>query len=200
MTQTDTPILADESDEVRALRVLAGLAGWCVTSTTGPGHAAMSLHYRRATNGVGRAVDLADQRGPSADSEWLLHINEAVIRLVPISMISELIYGGPGAICVKDGRRVDGRVVYSSVIDAHQNHVHLAVVAGFTYSGGSPLPADDPNRINSNAPIVGMAATPTGKGYWLVAADGGVFSFGDAAFFGSLEYIKPDDRAWLPHV
>lgn len=36
-----------------------------------------------------------------------------------------------------------------------------------------------------NAPIVGMAATPTGKGYWLAAADGGVFTFGDAPFDGS---------------
>jgi hypothetical protein len=31
-----------------------------------------------------------------------------------------------------------------------------------------------------------MAPTPTGKGYWLLASDGGLFSFGDAAFFGSL--------------
>jgi hypothetical protein len=30
-----------------------------------------------------------------------------------------------------------------------------------------------------------MAATPDGKGYWLVAADGGIFNFGDASFFGS---------------
>ena len=30
-----------------------------------------------------------------------------------------------------------------------------------------------------------MAATPTGDGYWLVASDGGIFSFGDAAFYGS---------------
>jgi hypothetical protein len=30
-----------------------------------------------------------------------------------------------------------------------------------------------------------MAATPDGGGYWLVAADGGIFSFGDAAFHGS---------------
>ena len=36
-----------------------------------------------------------------------------------------------------------------------------------------------------NSPIVGMAATPTGKGYWLVAGDGGVFTFGDAKFYGS---------------
>ena len=34
-------------------------------------------------------------------------------------------------------------------------------------------------------PIVGMAATPDGRGYWLVAADGGVFTFGDAQFYGS---------------
>jgi N-acetylmuramoyl-L-alanine amidase len=36
-----------------------------------------------------------------------------------------------------------------------------------------------------NAPIVGMAATHDGRGYWLVARDGGVFGYGDAAFFGS---------------
>jgi hypothetical protein len=30
-----------------------------------------------------------------------------------------------------------------------------------------------------------MAATPDGHGYWLVAADGGIFSFGDAGFHGS---------------
>jgi hypothetical protein len=36
-----------------------------------------------------------------------------------------------------------------------------------------------------NAPIVGIAATPSGQGYWLVASDGGVFSFGDAPFEGS---------------
>lgn len=33
--------------------------------------------------------------------------------------------------------------------------------------------------------IVGIAATP-GHGYWLVGADGGVLSFGDARFYGSL--------------
>ena len=40
-------------------------------------------------------------------------------------------------------------------------------------------------NIHLNKPIVGMAATPSGHGYWLVASDGGVFSFGDAAFHGS---------------
>jgi ribosomal protein L24E len=30
-----------------------------------------------------------------------------------------------------------------------------------------------------------MASSPTGKGYWFVASDGGIFAFGDAGFFGS---------------
>jgi hypothetical protein len=30
-----------------------------------------------------------------------------------------------------------------------------------------------------------MAATADGKGYWLVAAAGGIFSFGDAHYYGS---------------
>ena len=35
-----------------------------------------------------------------------------------------------------------------------------------------------------------MAATPDGGGYWLVASDGGVFAFGDAAFHGSTGNIR----------
>jgi hypothetical protein len=42
--------------------------------------------------------------------------------------------------------------------------------------GGKPL----------NAPIVGMASTPTGTGYWEVASDGGIFAFGTASFYGSM--------------
>ena len=41
-----------------------------------------------------------------------------------------------------------------------------------------------------NQPIVDMAATPSGHGYWLVATDGGVFSFGDARFHGSTGAIR----------
>src|ERR1700744_1184449 len=40
--------------------------------------------------------------------------------------------------------------------------------------------------IHLNQPIVGMAATPDGKGYWLVASDGGVFSYGGGAFLGAM--------------
>ncbi|HEX3332849.1 MAG TPA: N-acetylmuramoyl-L-alanine amidase, partial [Acidimicrobiales bacterium] len=36
-----------------------------------------------------------------------------------------------------------------------------------------------------NAPIVAVAATPDGGGYWLAGSDGGIFSYGDAQFYGS---------------
>ena len=36
-----------------------------------------------------------------------------------------------------------------------------------------------------------MAATPDGGGYWLVASDGGVFTYGDAAFYGSAGSLPP---------
>ena len=35
------------------------------------------------------------------------------------------------------------------------------------------------------APVVGMAPDPKGAGYWMVASDGGIFSFEDAQFYGS---------------
>lgn len=41
-----------------------------------------------------------------------------------------------------------------------------------------------------NHPVVGIAASPTGGGYWLVAGDGGVFAFGDASFFGSTGSLR----------
>jgi hypothetical protein len=36
-----------------------------------------------------------------------------------------------------------------------------------------------------NAPMVGMAETPGGGGYWEAASDGGIFGFGNATFHGS---------------
>ena len=41
-----------------------------------------------------------------------------------------------------------------------------------------------------NRPVVGMSDTPDGGGYWLVASDGGIFTFGDARFFGSTGAIR----------
>ena len=59
-------------------------------------------------------------------------------------------------------------------------HPVTGVLAAAPTAGASvaPVPA-------LRAPVVAIAATPDGGGYWLVAADGGVFSFGSARFHGS---------------
>jgi hypothetical protein len=56
-----------------------------------------------------------------------------------------------------------------------------------------PLPPPVPEpQSKMTEPAVGICATPSGKGYWLVSSDGGVFSFGDAGFHGSLGGVKLD--------
>src|ERR1700732_173035 len=39
--------------------------------------------------------------------------------------------------------------------------------------------------VGLSKPIVQLAQTPDGQGYWLVGADGGIFTFGNAQFYGS---------------
>jgi len=62
-------------------------------------------------------------------------------------------------------------------LDASDGGIFTYGTAQFYGSmGGRPL----------NQPVVGMAMTPDGKGYWEVASDGGIFSFGTAQFYGSM--------------
>jgi outer membrane protein assembly factor BamB len=53
--------------------------------------------------------------------------------------------------------------------------------------GLAPAGSSAPRRLN--APIVGMVPTADGRGYFMVASDGGVFAFGDAKFEGSCPEI-----------
>ena len=57
-----------------------------------------------------------------------------------------------------------------------RRHLHLRRRPA---SSARPAPSGSTGRSS------GMAATPDGGGYWLVASDGGIFTFGDAAFDGS---------------
>jgi hypothetical protein len=38
--------------------------------------------------------------------------------------------------------------------------------------------------VASGPPVVAIAPTPSGRGYWLTAADGAVFGYGDAQYYG----------------
>ncbi|MBC7763116.1 MAG: hypothetical protein H7201_15250 [Candidatus Saccharibacteria bacterium] len=63
----------------------------------------------------------------------------------------------------------------------------------YSDSGFSGPPAGnygDASNLPLNKPIVGMSATSTGDGYWLVASDGGIFTYGDATFYGSTGALR----------
>ncbi len=48
----------------------------------------------------------------------------------------------------------------------------------------------DASGLRLNKPMVGMTPTANGQGYWLVAADGGIFAFGNALFYGSTGSLR----------
>ena len=64
--------------------------------------------------------------------------------------------------------------------------VAVAGTAGFYGSTGNLL---------LNRPIVDIAPTVSGGGYWLLAGDGGVFSFGNAPFHGSTGSLRLNSPA-----
>lgn len=191
--QLDIAVQANETPVTAALRRLAGIAGWCVTHTTDGVHAKASLHYS------GRAVDLADRAGPGTDTTALQRINEQVIQLVPLSMISELIFAGPDGICVQNGRIVNGMSVYGPAVMAeHHNHVHLGVIPTFTYQGSQEVtvPDNDPNLPDIVGPVAfAIAGSDTNgvcQGYYIFShATGELHSFGPGAkFYGRSEVTK----------
>jgi hypothetical protein len=46
--------------------------------------------------------------------------------------------------------------------------------------------------VNLGDPIIGLTAATAGPGYWEVAADGGVFSYGSAKYQGSTAAVTLD--------
>src|SRR5207302_8492470 len=61
---------------------------------------------------------------------------------------------------------------------------------GGVYTFGSAQFYGSMGGARLNAPIVAMAASPTGLGYWLMGRDGGIFTFGDARFYGSTGSLR----------
>jgi hypothetical protein len=100
----------------------------------------------------------------------------------------------PGVPIVKQGligarRRTRAALVALTVFTASATMVGAAHGATSVHTEASVVSA----AAALAAPVVGLAATPTGKGFWRVAADGGVLTAGDAHFYGSATRF-PHDR------
>jgi hypothetical protein len=66
----------------------------------------------------------------------------------------------------------------------------VTVFDPYAQSCGGPVFDGSPYGSHLNQPVVGIAATPDNGGYWVVAADGGIFTYGDAGFYGSTGALR----------
>lgn len=57
-----------------------------------------------------------------------------------------------------------------------------------------------PASIVGGSGAVEICATPSGNGYWICGSDGGIFTFGDAGFYGSIPGLDPPVRPNAPIV
>ncbi len=80
--------------------------------------------------------------------------------------------------------RAPARRVFSS---ASAGIAAVTPFGGVRVGGTTPFQGDLPSLgIRPNLPVNGISRTASGRGYWLVADDGGIFAFGDAQFYGSM--------------
>jgi hypothetical protein len=99
-----------------------------------------------------------------------------VVQWVPMSISGPYFYNGTA---VHQGG------VFSVGAASHGNSVWTTYPNGYVL-GPRFGPGDGTLvRTTLKKPIVSIVATPTGKGYWMFAGDGGIFTFGDARFYGS---------------
>jgi streptogramin lyase len=85
---------------------------------------------------------------------------------------------GPNAITVAP----DGDLWFANYLNDSIGRITTSgVVSNYTGTGFPVL---------TRSPPAPMAPTPARGGYWMVASDGGIFSFGDAQFYGSTGNIK----------
>ncbi len=89
---------------------------------------------------------------------------------------------GAADFAVSDSRSES--VTYSAVDTSDNVAVPGTVMVSFAPSTASAGAGS--TKAPLNHPVVGIVTTPDSGGYWLVASDGGVFTYGDATFEGSL--------------
>jgi len=95
--------------------------------------------------------------------------------------------------------RARGYVVSNPTVRAHRNSPGSSTVCPGDHtmarwnevvaacSGSSvPVTPTPPTTPTTKGGAVELVRTPSGKGYYIVAADGGIFCYGDAKFFGSM--------------
>lgn len=151
--------LATESARQRmSFEAWRSFDGWC-----GHQHVPENAHWDPGALNVARILDFARPTTPEeATTMGYVH--------------AEILDGTKGP-------WPGGRFTFFAVTAKGQVDVFNDVSA---LDGKSDVWKGDARGLDLVSPIVAFAQTPGGRGYWLVSADGGVFTYGDARFFGSM--------------
>ncbi len=95
--------------------------------------------------------------------------------------------------CTNSDVSITGTIAFNAQNTTPREGYYLYDNRGNTYGFGNDsylTYLGNPGFLSLNAPIVSMATTPSGGGYWMTGSDGGVFAYGDARFFGSTGNIR----------
>ncbi len=86
--------------------------------------------------------------------------------------------------------RFDSNTGFNTVTIAGESGIgyYIADAKGRIASAGDAAPQTQYGNLNQ--PIVGVATTASTQGTWRVASDGGIFTSGDAVFYGSTGAIR----------
>ena len=104
--------------------------------------------------------------------------------------------GGPDIYTLPSGQLVAAFSAWQGSTVGYQScGVRPVYLADVSFGGGSPaVPSLAPDPAGGSVPAVGPSCPPPPPpppiGYWQVAADGGVFTFGAATFYGSAGSLK----------
>jgi subtilisin family serine protease len=144
-------------------------SGYWMVEAGGAVHAFGASYYGRATV---FAVDI--ESTPSGAGYWI------------VSATGEVRGFGDAVVrgSLPAGVLASGETITSMSADPSGGY-WLFTTRGRVFAFGAAF-FGDLSRARLNAPILDSVATPSGRGYYMVAADGGVFAFGDAVFRGSM--------------
>lgn len=142
----------------------AGNSGWLSVETVG--YDATHLTAAQVT-GVARILDMA-----SLQEKFALQVTDDPVN-------------GHGLILHSDGGVAWGNHPCPGLLRAAQRPLIVSTAVAMRGTP-SPGPTNPPKGIALKAPAVAILDTNDGGGYYIVGADGGVFTYGGAVFYGSL--------------
>ena len=125
----------------------------------------------RADAGASRAVDL--EASPDGRGYWVLMADGRIDA-----------FGSAPAFGDAVGRLATGEEATSLSAAPNASGLWVFTTAGRVIALGDAVGYGDLSTVALNGPVLGSVATASGHGYYLVAADGGVFAEG-APFHGS---------------